>query len=61
MSELKKILIECKGYTASEASSEIREAKDIMREYLENGDMSGAYDICEEMWGLEPDYLMDLM
>jgi hypothetical protein len=31
-----------------------------MDEYLEMGDMDSAYEVCGEMFGLEPDYLIDL-
>jgi len=32
-----------------------------MDEYLAFGDVEAAYEICSEHFGLEPDYLMELI
>lgn len=61
MNEIKKILMERDGMAADEADSLIEEAKEILGEYLDEGDIQSAYDICEEYFGLEPDYLMELL
>jgi hypothetical protein len=61
MLELKQTLIERDGLTSEEADAQIEEAKDLIQEYLDEGDMESAYNVCEEMWCLEPDYLMDIM
>ena len=42
-----------------EAEEQIQEAHDELMTRLDNGEMP--LDICEEFFGLEPDYLMDLM
>lgn len=48
-------------YTSEEADEAIAVAKEQMQEYLDEGDQESAYNICEEHFGLEPDYIMDLM
>lgn len=60
-SDLKKVLIERDGITPEEADIQIKEAKEVLQEYLEEGDQESAHDICQEFFGLEPDYLMDLI
>jgi len=30
----------------------------VMKQYMEDGDLDSAYNICEEYFGLEPDYLI---
>ena len=47
--------------TAEEADEQIEEAKEALEEYLKTGDFMAAEDICQEFFGLEPDYLMELM
>ena len=59
MSDLQKILIERDGLTESEANDLIAEAKEAMNNRLANGEMPD--DICKEYFGLEPDYIMDLI
>lgn len=44
-----------------EAQELISEARIQLREYLDDGDFEGAENICEEFFGLEPDYLMELL
>ena len=61
MDTLKQVLMNRDGMTSEEAEAEIAEAKMILQEYLDNDDMVSAHDICEELWGLEPDYLNDLI
>lgn len=61
MSELKKVLMERDGISSEEADRQITEAKEALQEYLEDGDTESAHDICQEFFGLEPDYLMDLL
>jgi len=61
MLSIAKVLIERDGLTEEEAQERIEEAKELLHEYLEAGDFFGAEDICSECFGLEPDYLMELM
>ena len=49
------------GLTASEAEELIEEARGTLQEYIEEGDLTSAHDICQEFFGLEPDYIMELM
>jgi hypothetical protein len=48
------------GLSEEEADVMIEEARDDFHKRIEQGDPS-AHDICEEYFGLEPDYIMDLM
>ncbi len=59
MSSLKHILMTRDNMTESEAENLINEAKEDMMERLADGEMPD--DICEEWFGLEPDYIMDLI
>jgi len=59
MDSIKKVLMERDGMSESEADELIKEAKADMFDRLTDGEMPD--DICEEWFGLEPDYIMDLM
>jgi vacuolar-type H+-ATPase subunit H len=62
MSEsIQKILMERDDMTKEEANELIKEAKKAFDEYLSFGDHEAAYNICEEYFGLEPDYLFQIM
>ena len=61
MARLKDVLMKTQGLIEVEAEEQMREAKDAIDEYLEDGDMCAAMDVCAEFWGLEPDYVDDLM
>lgn len=61
METIKQVLMRRDGMSASEANELIREAKAQLREYLEAGDTESAHYICEEFFGLEPDYLFELL
>ncbi len=61
MSKIREILMTRDGMTADEADNLISEAREQLFNYLAEGDMSGAEEICEEFFGLEPDYLFELM
>lgn len=60
METIKEILMRRDGMTAEDADELIQEAKDDLLERIEDGDDT-AHDICEEYFGLEPDYLMELL
>lgn len=60
MKTIKQVLMERDGMTADEADGLIEEAKDALNMYLVEGDTESAHDICEEFFGLEPDYLFEL-
>ena len=59
MSSIKKVLMERDGMSEKEAEDLIMDAKADMNERLADGEMPE--DICEEWFGLEPDYIFDLM
>lgn len=58
---IKQILIERDGMTAEEADELIAQARAQLEEYLEEGDFAGYENICEEFFGLEPDFLDELL
>jgi len=56
---IKSVLMERDGMSEEEAKSLIQEAREgLFRRLYEGKD---AHDICEEYFGLEPDYLDELM
>jgi len=44
-----------------EAEALIAEASEQFHRYLQQGDLDAAYYTCEEYFGLEPDYVTQLM
>ena len=58
---IKQILMRRDGMTEQEAKNLIIDAKAALQEYLDDGDFIAAEDICSEYFGLEPDYLMELL
>lgn len=61
MKSIKEVLVERDNMSEKEADDLIREARGQMQRYLQQGDIDSAYHICEEYFGLEPDYLTQLM
>lgn len=59
MYSIKKVLMERDEMTSDEADELINEAKEDLEDRLALGDMP--FDICAEWFGLEPDYLDDLI
>jgi len=59
METIKEILIRRDGMTGSEADTLIQSARDDMNSRLADGEMP--YEICEEYFGLEPDYIFELV
>ena len=49
------------GLADNEADELIQEARHHMCELLEAGDIDSAYEICSDYFGLEPDYLIELV
>jgi hypothetical protein len=56
---IKNVLMKRDGMTDQEANDLIKQAKNDFRNRIENMEMSE--DICEEWFGLEPDYIFDLI
>lgn len=59
MRTIKEILIERDDMTEENAEALIKDAKNDLFQRLEKEEMPE--DICEEWFGLEPDYLMELI
>ena len=49
------------GYEDAEIANELRQARKLLREYLDEGDLDAAENVCQEMWGLEPDFIIYLV
>lgn len=58
---IKKVLMERDEMTEAQAQAKIDEAKTILQGCIEDGDNEAAENICEEMFGLEPDYIIELL
>lgn len=61
MPNIKSILMNRDNMSSEQADELIADAQDAFNECLEAGDQEAAYNICEEYFGLEPDYLHELM
>ncbi len=61
METLKQVLMRRDDMTCSEAHSLIAEAKDELLSRVADGDFIGAEEICLEYFGLEEDYLHELI
>jgi len=58
-STIKEVLIERDGMSPNNADELINQATQDLNERLLNGEMP--FDICEEWFGLEPDYIDELL
>ena len=58
---IKQVLMRRDGLTETEADVQIRDASDEMHYRVGIGDLAGAQTICEDFFGLEPDYLEELI
>ena len=56
-----QILMRRDSMSQAEAEELKAEAKEALQEYINSGDLFLAEDICAEYFGLEPDYLMELL
>lgn len=56
-----KILMERDGLSQQEATDSFKEGLDALNQYIAAGDLCSAHDVCEEFWGLEPDYLDEML
>jgi len=61
LESIKQILIRRDKMTEVEATDLINDAQGQLNVYLTEGDLEGAEDICQEYFGLEPDYLYELL
>ena len=58
---LKQVLMERDKISSEKADQKIYKAKLKMNKYLSKGNYEKAEDICQECFGLEPDYMMELI
>jgi hypothetical protein len=58
---IKQILMRRDGVSSSTADEMIEAAMDDLQYYLSIDDQESAYNICQEHFGLEPDYLDELL
>ena len=61
MQTIKQVLMERDNMSSADAEELISEARAQMQEYAANDEMEQAYDICSDYFGLEPDYIMELL
>lgn len=58
---IKDVIMRRDSLSSEEADQQIAEACDQLRYYLKIFDYDSAFDICEEFFALEPDYLDELI
>ena len=58
---IKDVLMNRDNMTEEEANESIGYARECLYDAIANGDLAYAEDICASEFGLEPDYLMDLL
>lgn len=61
MNDLIQVLMERDIISYNEACLKIYEAQQALFMYLEGGNYFDAHCICDEYFGLEPDYIMDVV
>lgn len=59
MDSIKEVLMKRDGLSEEEAEARIEEAQEELQMRLARGDMP--FDLCQEFFGLEPDYLEELL
>jgi len=58
---IKEVLMRRDGISALEAQDLINQAMEALQEYIASNDLEAAENVCEEYFGLEPDFLTELM
>ena len=61
MGTIKEILMERDGMTENEAANLIAEATEDLNERLDNGEYVDDAEFCKDWFGLEPDYITELL
>ena len=61
MESIKQILMRRDGLDSHQADLTIQAAKAQLDDYLADGNHEAAYEICAEFFGLEPDYIDELL
>jgi len=58
---IKEVIMRRDGISALESQDLITQAKEALQEYIASNDLEAAENVCEEYFGLEPDFLIELM
>ena len=61
MNTIKEVLMRRDGLSAEQADARVNEAKELLQDFLRDGDLESAEMVCEIEFGLEPDYIMELI
>jgi len=61
VTKIKQVLMKRDGLTSVEADILIQECKDALDDYLANGELDLAEEVCDEYFELEPDFLTELI
>lgn len=61
METIKQILIRRDNLSSTEANELIFQAKEAFEEYMSEGNLFDAENICAEFFGLEPDYIDEFL
>jgi hypothetical protein len=61
LESIKDLIMRRDEISADEADRQIEEARQAFNSYLEEGDMESAENICDEYFGLEPDYIIEFI
>ena len=61
METIQSVLMKRDGLSYQLADIRVMEAVDLLEDYLGEGDADAVNSICEDMFGLEPDYLDQLL
>jgi hypothetical protein len=58
---IKQILMRRDGLDSHQADLTIQAAKAQLDDYLQDGNHAAAEEVCQEFFGLEPDYIDELL
>ena len=58
---IKQTIMKRDGISSDLADELIAEARSELQDLIDEGDFAAAEDICRDHFGLEPDYLMELI
>ena len=61
MESIKQVLMRRDGLSEDEAQDAVDDARSELRFFIEQGDLAAAEDVCMDYFGLEPDYLDELL
>jgi len=61
MEKLVEVLIRRDNLTKEDAEERIEEVRDQLDQYIEERDIIATEEICDEFFGLEADYIFDLL